>query len=180
MDPDIHLFINWLASSGSSSQITSATFFVPMRYWLSRTRFVYFIGTIPVCWAPIISPGPLISRSFSAILKPSCVSTNTSSLWEEISPILSLCKSMQKLSLLPLPILPLNWWSCARPNLSAFSITMISASGISTPTSTTVVETKIDVWLSLNFWICSCLSLAESFPCRHPTFCSPKYSLRSS
>ena len=34
---------------------------------------------------------------------------------------------------------PRNWWSCARPNRSAFSISITVAFGMSTPTSITVV-----------------------------------------
>ena len=51
-----------------------------------------------------------------------------------------------------LPTRPLNWWSCESPNLSAFSITITVAFGTSTPTSTTVVETRISYSLFLNFY----------------------------
>ena len=42
----------------------------------------------------------------------------------------------------PRPTRPRSWWSCARPKRSACSITMIVASGTSTPTSITVVATS--------------------------------------
>ena len=45
-------------------------------------------------------------------------------------------------STVPRPTRPRSWWSWARPNRSAPSMTIIVAAGTSTPTSTTVVPTR--------------------------------------
>lgn len=44
-----------------------------------------------------------------------------------------------------LPTRPRSWWSCERPKQSAFSTIITVASGTSTPTSTTVVETRTSI-----------------------------------
>jgi hypothetical protein len=48
------------------------------------------------------------------------------------------------------------------------------ALGIFTPTSTTEVETKILISLSVNFFITSSFSSGLSLPCTNPTFKSGK------
>ena len=57
---------------------------------------------------------------------------------------------------LPLPTLPLNWCNWDKPNLFEFSIIMRLAFGKSIPTSITVVETKISIFLLrksfINYW----------------------------
>ena len=49
----------------------------------------------------------------------------------------------------PVPTLPRSWWSCERPNRSAFSMTITVAFGTSIPTSITVVATRISSSRSL-------------------------------
>ena len=50
----------------------------------------------------------------------------------------------------PRPMRPRSWCSCARPKRSACSITITVAFGTSTPTSTTVVATRISLSWALN------------------------------
>ena len=71
---------------------------------------------------------------------------------------------MHEDSLLLLPTLPLNWCIWANPNLSAHSITIIVASGTSTPTSITVVATRILLSPDLNSFIDVSLSIWFCFP----------------
>ncbi len=69
----------------------------------------------------------------------------------------------------PLPILPLSWWSCDRPNLSAFSMTIMTEFGTSMPTSITVVETKSCVSPQAKESMTAFLSAGFILPCSSPS-----------
>ena len=70
----------------------------------------------------------------------------------------SLYNKIQLPCLSPLPTRPLNWCSWASPNLFAFSIIIKFALGKSIPTSMTVVDTSIDIFLSKKFFKISSFS----------------------
>jgi len=76
----------------------------------------------------------------------------------------------------PRPMRPRSWWSWARPKRSACSMTMTVALGTSTPTSTTVVATRI--WASFLRKRCmtSSFSSLERRPCKRPSFSLGKTS----
>ena len=122
----------------------------------------------PCCFVPKNSPEPLSSKSFSAILKPSSVVVIVFILSLTIAELL-LYFSIQYDLNSPLPTLPLNWCNCAKPNLSAFSITIMFAFGTSTPTSITVVEISMLILFSLKSCITCSLSFGFIFPCNIST-----------
>ena len=94
-----------------------------------------------LCARPRTSPSLRSSKSFSASSNPSCDSTTARRRASAISSVES-DTSTQNDSTLPRPTRPRSWWSWARPNRSAPSMTIIVAAGTSTPTSTTVVPTR--------------------------------------
>ena len=77
--------------------------------------------------------------------------------------------STQNDSTEPRPTRPRSWWSWASPNRSAPSMTIIVASGTSTPTSTTVVPTRTSSSPSRNRVISASRSAAFSRPWTSPT-----------
>src|SRR5664280_1776801 len=93
----------------------------------------------PHCRSPVSSPGPRCRKSSSAMRNPSPVATTASrrrlASSEHSGPVSSTQNERRR----PRPTRPRNWWSCARPKRSAFSITITEALGTSTPTSITVV-----------------------------------------
>ena len=64
----------------------------------------------------------------------------------------------------------------ARPNLSAFSITITLAFGTFTPTSITVVEIRISIFPFLNSSIIVSFSLGLILPCKYSTLYSGNIS----
>jgi hypothetical protein len=95
----------------------------------------------PFWRAPRMVPSPRSSRSTSARTNPSVVRSMASSrasaranlvLRQQVAP--------GRLAAPAHP--PRSWWSWAMPNRSASSMTMTEASGMSTPTSMTVVATS--------------------------------------
>ena len=114
----------------------------------------------PDCISPSKLPAPLISRSLIAILNPEPNCVNSFIAFNLLS-----ATSVNNFSLLyviyaypclfDLPTLPLIWYNCANPILSAFSTIMVFAFGISIPDSKIVVHTKTFVFLSIKSFIIS-------------------------
>ncbi len=87
---------------------------------------------------------------------------------------------MQCDSRAPRPTRPRSWWSCERPNRSAFRMSIAVAFGTSTPTSTTVVAQRTSISPDRNACIAASFSGTAIAPCRSPTANSGKISWRSS
>ena len=73
---------------------------------------------------------------------------------------------------------PRSWCSCARPKRSACSITITLALGTSTPTSITVVETRMRVSPATKAAMAASLSRPGIWPCSSPTLVAEKLAQR--
>ena len=120
--------------------------------------------------SPSRLPAPLISKSLIAILNPDPNSVNSFIAFNLLSAtsasILSFLYVMYAYPcLLLLPTLPLIWYSCANPILSAFSTIIVFAFGMSIPDSSIVVHTNTFVFFSINSCIMSSISFPVILPC---------------
>ncbi|MNL53293.1 hypothetical protein D3C87_1765270 [compost metagenome] len=122
----------------------------------------------PLWRVPRNSPGPLSLRSCSAITKPSLVATMTC-MRCLVASLLALVTRIQYDWSAPRPTRPRSWWSWLRPKRSAFSITMTEALGTSTPTSMTVVATRMSSSWSRKARITASFSSEAIWPCKRPT-----------
>ena len=164
-------------SSGSRSTIALASSCAVASSAWSRTRLATASSGRPLWRVPRNSPGPRISRSRSAITKPSLLSSITLSR----SAASALCAKpvtrMQNDFAAPRPTRPRSWCSCERPKRSACSITITEALGTSTPTSTTVVDTSTSSSCSRKAVITWSFSSCFMRPCSRPTRASGKRAL---
>ena len=124
----------------------------------------------PDCISPSKLPAPLISRSLIAILKPEPNSVNSFIAFSLLSAtsdnsLLRLYVIYAYACLLLLPTLPLIWYSCDNPSLSAFSTIIVFAFGISIPDSKIVVQTNTSISFEINASIISSNSLPVILPC---------------
>src|SRR5690554_98766 len=143
---------------------------------LSRSKSARRNCISPVWRVPSTSPGPRISRSFSAIKKPSWLSRRACRRALPLFDSGGWYMSTQKLAWSPRPTRPRNWCSWARPSRSGFSMIISDALGTSTPTSITVVATSKSSSPFLKRSITSAFSWAFRRPCTRPTLRSDKRS----
>ena len=79
--------------------------------------------------------------------------------------------------MVPRPTRPRSWCNWDNPYLSAFSISIITAFGTSTPTSTTVVETRTSISPFANAVMTVSFSFGFILPCRIPITLSGNVSV---
>ena len=148
-----------LSQVGSSSMIRWAVSRASCTICPSRAMSAIFrSNAMPLCCVPSRSPGPRSFRSASAISKPSLVE-HMISMRRLVSLLrLRVVTRMQNDCSAPRPTRPRNWWSWESPKRWASIITITEALGTLTPTSITVVATRIWVSPLTNFRISSSFS----------------------